>query len=57
MISEANKFQQNLIVESIVFKIVITVDSMIRVKHKRNVSFRTDVIIEWEIVVSMMTIC
>ena len=57
MISEANKFQQNLIVESIVLKIVITVDSMIRVKHKRNVSFRTDVIIEWEIVVSMMTIC
>ena len=37
MIAKANKFQQNpKIVESIIFKIVITAHSMIKVKYKRN---------------------
>ena len=41
MIEKANKCQQNhkkkRIVESIIFKIVITAHSMIKVKHKKNI--------------------
>ena len=57
MIAKANQFQQNQnkrIVESIIFKIVITAHSMIKIKHKRNISFRIGFIIEWEVVIFIM---
>ena len=41
MIANVNKIQQNHkvkeIIESVIFKIVITAHSMIKVKHKRNI--------------------
>ena len=59
MIAKANQFQQNQnkrIVESIIFKIVITAHSMIKIKHKRNIFFRIGFIIEWEVVIFIMVL-
>ena len=59
MIAKANQFQQNQkkrIVESIIFKIAITAHSMIKIKHKRNISFRIGFIIEWEVVIFIMVL-
>ena len=42
------------IVESIIFKIVITAHSMIKVKHKRTI--RIGFITEWEVVILIMTL-
>ena len=42
------------IVESIIFKIVITAQSMIKVKHKRTI--RIGFITEWEVVILIMTL-